>query len=239
MKRRSFLQSIIGGLTALFVGSANLDSKSSDIYAPNNPNSKVKWRKWAKLKKEPEEYTQEDIEAASGYNEEISPPQPLARLDCGEVECIHYRWLGCHCCDDPANQSACALPLEKGYECLMSTDHILFESQAVNARKQYKKQLVLGQTATTKLPGKAILDICENGDYIYVLIEGGELWRARRSGEIFGKCGLTWQKVHQYHSAAETIKYEPFQNGWIACSGKIDGDKYRLGVYNINSPRGV
>ena len=52
----------------------------------------------------------------------------LARLDCGEAECIHYRWLGCHGCDDPMNQSACALPLDDGYECLMSEDHILFES---------------------------------------------------------------------------------------------------------------
>lgn len=45
---------------------------------------------------------------------------------------------------------------------------------------------------------KQILDICSVRDYIYVLLEGGELWRAYKGGEYFGKPFLTWQRVHQY-----------------------------------------
>ncbi len=219
MKRRTFLQSIIGGVTALFMLKAKAKPLTSDIYSPNNPNSKVKWRKWAKLDKCPEAYTREDIEAASGINE-VMLGEPLARLDCGEAECIHYRWLGCHGCDDPANQSACALRLEKGYECLMSEDHIWFESY-----KDVKPlQLDLGKRA---------LDMCDCRDYLYVLLEGGELWRAYKGGEYFGKPFFTWQMVHQYPWMVEHLEVQT--PSWIVGVGKIDGEKVNFGGYLIGA----
>lgn len=103
MKRRTFLQSIIGGVTALFVPKLKAEE--------NNENAE---------KSDPELISQKR--------------HPLARLDCGEAECRHYRWLGCHGCDDPMNQSACALPLDDGYECLMSEFPIWFEGKIFRSR---------------------------------------------------------------------------------------------------------
>ena len=44
---------------------------------------------------------------------------------------------------------------------------------------------------------KPILHICAYRDYIYVLLEGGEIWRAWEGGEYFGKPCLTWQQIDQ------------------------------------------
>lgn len=79
MKRRSFLQWCMGvlGVGTLGVSAAKAKPLESDVYAPNNPNSKVKWRKWGTLEKEPEAYTQEDIDAASGINKVMLGQPPF------------------------------------------------------------------------------------------------------------------------------------------------------------------
>jgi len=119
-------------------------------------------------KAEGEAYTREDIEAASGYNEEISPPQ--------------------NC-----------------------TEHAYKYSS-------YDPQ---------------ILDICSERDYIYVLLEGGFLWRAWKGGELFGKPFLTWQMVHQYPWIVEKLKIQ--NPNWIIGIAKIHGEECAFGGYLIEA----
>lgn len=89
MKRRSFLQWILGVLGVGTVGVSKAkeapqreikyvkvtECRNEDFtehwpIKENKSKRTIKWRRWARLEKEPEAYTRENIEAARVFNQE-------------------------------------------------------------------------------------------------------------------------------------------------------------------------
>lgn len=84
------------------------------------------------------------------------------------------------------------------------------------------------------LKGEPILDICGYGDYLYVLLKGGELWRTRGGGSLgdFSKPFWTWHKVKQYLCMVDHIEVLP-SSRMIIGTGIIEEKKYCFGSYCI------
>ncbi len=76
MKRRNFLQWCLGALGISTVGVPTIKAATKKTATPlfeilDQPPTKIRWRKWAKLDKCPEAYTQEDIKIAQEARERL------------------------------------------------------------------------------------------------------------------------------------------------------------------------